>query len=127
MGENQRAGRGMGSESFHMSPRSLLEIAAAIAAGAAALAKLTDDAAAAVVPLNLHDANAQLVQHSADVAELAQAVANHAEVDVSALVDRVAHLELVLSEAGINPAAPPAPTPPPPPGTTDTTGTTQLP
>jgi biopolymer transport protein ExbB len=106
----------MGSESFHMSTtRSLSILAVALAAGAAALAKLTDDAAAAVVPLNLHDANAILIQHAADAAELAQAVADHAAVDVSALADRVTHLETILSEAGINPTAPaPAPAAPAP-------------
>lgn len=120
MGENRRAGRGMGSESFHMSTRSLSVLASALAFGATALRQLTDEATAQVVPLNLHAANELVITFAADAAELADLIANAPETDVSALADhvieltsRVSKLEDELTLAGITPGAPPAPPPAP--------------
>jgi hypothetical protein len=92
-----------------MSPRTIIEISAAIALGAAALADLIRTSDEQVVPVNVHTVAGLVSTFASDAAAFADAVANVPAGSVDqALTDRVTHIELLLSEAGLSPTAPAA-------------------
>ncbi len=63
------------------------------------------------MPVNVHTVTGLLSTFATDAAAFADAVASAPAGTDAALTDRVTHIEALMTEAGLSPAAAPAPAP----------------